>query len=79
MSNISRSPRAALVQHTLNAAEARGHKQASEGSAAGGLVGALLGSFLGPVGAAVGAAAGATVGYHLGSRSDPISGRGGEP
>jgi uncharacterized membrane protein len=76
MSYLNRTPGTSFVQQTLNAADARGHKHASAGSASGALVGALLGSFLGPVGAAVGAAAGATVGYRVGSRGDPISGRG---
>lgn len=52
------------------AADARGHGNATKGAGVGGLLGGMLGSFAGPGGALVGGAVGAGLGSLLASLGD---------
>lgn len=58
------------VHRLQEAANERGHGNATTGAAVGGLLGGMLGSFAGPGGALVGGGVGAGLGSFLGSLGD---------
>ena len=69
-SNVAKKVEGSIKEFAVDAADKRGHKNATIGGGTGGLFGGLIGSFGGPLGTAIGAALGGVLGHLVGESRD---------